>query len=46
MQDIVFKDILTFLGLDYKDPSLIKLYLDVTGVLFQDILYRLSDEKD
>ena len=28
----MFKDILTFLGLDYRDDSLIKLYLFVIGI--------------
>ena len=28
----MFKDILTFLGLDYKDASLITLYLVVKGI--------------
>ena len=29
---IMFKDILTFLGLDYIDDSLITLYFDVLGI--------------
>ena len=29
---ILFKDILTFLGLDFRDVSLITLYLDVIGI--------------
>ena len=29
---ILFKDILTFLGLDYRDASLTKLYLVVKGI--------------
>ena len=29
---LLFKDILTFLGLDYRDASLITLYLVVIGI--------------
>ncbi len=29
---LMFKDILTFLALDYRDASLIKLYLVVIGI--------------
>ena len=31
---IMFKDILTFLGLDYRDASLITLYFVVLGTVF------------
>ena len=34
---IMFKDILTFLGLDYRDASLITLYLVVIEVSIQNI---------
>ena len=33
----LFKDILTFLGLDYRDASLITLYLVVIGISIQKI---------
>ena len=32
---ILFMDILTFLGLDYRNVSLMTLYLDVIGVIIQ-----------
>ena len=38
---ILFKDILTFLGLVYRDASLIMLYLVVT-----EISYKKSEELD
>ena len=34
---ILFKDILTFLGLDYRDASLITLYLVVIGISIKKI---------
>jgi hypothetical protein len=39
---ILFKDILTFLGLVYRDASLITLYLVIIGISFQKI--RKSDD--
>ena len=32
---IIFKDILTFLGLDYRDALLVTLYLVVIGISIQ-----------
>ena len=37
---LLFKDILPFLGLDYRDASLIKLYLVVI------VIYQKLDESD
>ena len=34
---ILFKNILTFLGLDYRDASLITLYLVVIGISISEI---------
>ena len=34
---ILFKDILTFLGIVYRDASLITFYLVVIGISFQKI---------
>ncbi len=38
---IMFKDILTYLGLDYRDASLIRLYLVVIGISI-----KKTDESD
>ena len=38
---ILFKDILTFLGLDFRDASRITLYLDVIGISIPKLRLRI-----
>ena len=38
---ILFKDILTFLGLDYRDGSLITLYLVAIGISLKKKMNRI-----
>ena len=38
---LLFKDILTYLGLDYRDASLTTLYLVVIGISIQNQMNRM-----
>ena len=38
---LLLKDILTFLGLDYRDTLLITLYLVVKGISIKKSVYRI-----